>query len=120
MAKPKITYSGVCGNCGRESHYMHRDHRHPVRLGGSDNQSNLQDLCLECHYRKTFLETILMTFNCETAVVREWFQLAFQKDAQKIKTFVNHMAITSAHLDEVYDSLFLEQKSNNNNNENNS
>lgn len=29
------------------------DHRIPVLEGGSDDLSNLQTLCLECHYRKT-------------------------------------------------------------------
>ena len=43
---------GKCRSCGTERR-MHRDHIVPKSLGGSDNDSNIQYLCANCHEDKT-------------------------------------------------------------------
>lgn len=94
-------HTGRCNACGRESIYCERDHRVPPRLGGGQTQRNLQDLCLECHRRKTHLEVSLFDFNCETETVRDWFFLAFQNDDGMIKTFLDELALRLSHFREV-------------------
>lgn len=100
--KPPNNYQGHCFACRRESHYLERDHRIPTRLGGSYGAYNLQDLCLECHKRKTLLECSLMSFECESDVMREWFQLAFQDDLERIKAFVDNLSMRATHFREVF------------------
>jgi 5-methylcytosine-specific restriction protein A len=45
----------TCRTCGRATDKREGevDHRTPLALGGSDDASNLQWLCIECHQLKT-------------------------------------------------------------------
>lgn len=95
------SYTGTCNACGKQSEYLEQDHRVPVRLGGDQHRTNMQMLCLECHKRKTFLETSLFSFYCTTDTVREWFRLAFQDDKERIKLFIDQLALRVSHFGEV-------------------
>jgi Restriction endonuclease len=103
--KIKRTYAGNCNACGRETKYLERDHRVPVRLGGGQTHHNLQDLCLDCHHRKSALEASLMSFSCESEVVREWLKLAFQDDTDSMKEFADEVYLRSKHLLEIISRL---------------
>lgn len=100
------SYEGTCNACGNESKYLERDHRVPPRLGGErSHQSNLQDLCLECHKRKSVLEVSLMNFYGPTDVVREWLLLAFQDDVDSMIAFAGKIAMRATHIREVVSTL---------------
>jgi hypothetical protein len=42
-----------------------------------------------------------MNFDAGSDEVRRWFYLAFQDDVERIRTFVNHLALRASHLEEV-------------------
>ena len=44
---------GPCGKCGVERRFLHRDHIMPRFRGGTDDPSNIQYLCANCHEDKT-------------------------------------------------------------------
>ena len=46
--------NSICAICGNEAAEV--DHIVPVRLGGTNDESNLQALCKSCHSRKTAKE----------------------------------------------------------------
>lgn len=50
--------SFCCAECGRawNEHLDHVDHRVPLEAGGSNDDANLQLLCVDCHARKTAAE----------------------------------------------------------------
>jgi hypothetical protein len=48
--------SGPCGKCGTPRESLHRDHVVPLWAGGSDDPSNYQYLCANCHQDKTLTE----------------------------------------------------------------
>ncbi|MDR5802339.1 HNH endonuclease signature motif containing protein [Caballeronia sp. LZ001] len=50
--------SFCCAQCGRawNEHIDHVDHRVPLEAGGSNDDANLQLLCVDCHARKTAAE----------------------------------------------------------------
>lgn len=50
-----LAHNYTCANCPRiwQSHRDHIDHRIPREQGGSNDESNLQPLCFECHKAKT-------------------------------------------------------------------
>jgi len=45
--------SGNCEHCGVWRRSLHRDHVLPKFKGGSDDPSNIQNLCANCHEDKT-------------------------------------------------------------------
>jgi hypothetical protein len=94
-------YSGVCQACKRESQYIERDFKIPVRMGGDNEEHNRQDLCLECHRHKTHLERTLFGLYCDTETVREWFRLAFQDNLEDIKDFQDRLEMRMSHFREV-------------------
>jgi 5-methylcytosine-specific restriction protein A len=56
-----LVHNYVCALCPRvwQPHRDHIDHRIPREQGGSNDESNLQPLCLECHRAKTAAEAAL-------------------------------------------------------------
>lgn len=52
MRKPRRR-SGNCAKCGIFRISLHRDHIVPRFLSGSDDSSNIQELCANCHEDKT-------------------------------------------------------------------
>lgn len=52
---------GCCQQCGETEGQMHIDHIVPKRLGGTDHDENLQQLCQKCNLRKggAFFEAAL-------------------------------------------------------------
>ena len=54
-----LAYNYICAHCPRvwQPHRDHIDHIVPREQGGSNDESNLQPLCLECHQAKSALET---------------------------------------------------------------
>lgn len=95
-------YHGTCNVCGRESRFLERDHRVPPRLGGDlFHQANLQDICLECHKRKTTLEAGLMNFECTSAEVQEWLTMAFGADFGNMHGFADSLELRAHHVAEV-------------------
>lgn len=100
---------GPCYACGKLSLYLERDHRVPPRLGGSRRHFNLQDLCLDCHRRKSIIEVDLMSLNAESDDVKEWFHLAFQSKPELVKHFIDNIALRVGHFREVYGKLLDEQ-----------
>lgn len=53
---------------------------------------------------------MLMAFECETFVVREWFALAFQNDDAEIKFFIDNLTLRCTHFREVRASLVTEKE----------
>lgn len=53
-----LAHGYQCAGCGRAwlSHKDQIDHRIPREQGGSNEESNLQPLCNECHQAKTAAE----------------------------------------------------------------
>lgn len=49
-------HSGNCALCGTFRKSLHRDHIIPRFEGGSDDDSNLQLICANCHEDKTALD----------------------------------------------------------------
>ena len=47
---------GNCELCGTYRKVLHRDHIKPRFLGGTDDASNIQYLCANCHEDKTLNE----------------------------------------------------------------
>ncbi|MDE0241114.1 MAG: HNH endonuclease signature motif containing protein [bacterium] len=50
-------YGGMCGICGRtiaDDDEYEIDHAIPLGLGGTDDDSNLQPVHIECHRAKTY------------------------------------------------------------------
>src|SRR5688500_890115 len=103
--KIRKMFEGTCGFCRKESKYLERDHRVPPRLGGTNHESNIQHLCLDCHMRKSALEASLMSFSCTTDIVKEWFKLAFQEDSHMAKMFVSELGMRVTHFREVAGDL---------------
>jgi len=52
MSKSKH-YVGACSRCGVHRDTLHRDHVIPKWASGSDDESNIQYLCANCHEDKT-------------------------------------------------------------------
>ena len=52
---PRIRHrtSGNCQKCGTWRQSLHRDHKIPQFEGGSDDESNCQYICANCHEDKT-------------------------------------------------------------------
>ena len=48
-----FAHDGICACCKCESDEMQIDHIVPLGNGGSNERSNLQMLCVECHKEKT-------------------------------------------------------------------
>jgi len=48
--------SGHCPLCGTWRKVLVRDHIHPKHLGGTEDSSNLQYICANCHQDKTEAE----------------------------------------------------------------
>jgi len=48
--------SGKCAKCRKHVKRLQRDHIIPLSWGGSNDTSNLQDLCGPCHRAKTAAE----------------------------------------------------------------
>lgn len=46
-------YGGKCATCESTGPF-HIDHIQALARGGSDDDSNLRPLCVDCHRRKTF------------------------------------------------------------------
>jgi len=105
VGRPQKTYSGTCNACGKQTKFVERDHRVPVRLGGEQNHRNLQDLCLECHRAKNLLEVTLFDLDGSTETVREWFRLAFQDDTESIAYFIGELSMRVSHFREVLRSM---------------
>lgn len=53
-----LAHGYLCAGCGLtwRSHHDQIDHRIPREQGGSNDESNLQPLCLPCHQAKTAAE----------------------------------------------------------------
>jgi len=51
-----MAHSGNCQKCDISFSYLERDHIVPRHLGGTDDESNLQWLCPNCHTLKTIAE----------------------------------------------------------------
>lgn len=49
----------ACQCCGRVTTELELDHIINVAQGGTDDESNLQSLCVECHKKKTQQESRL-------------------------------------------------------------
>ncbi|WP_111891608.1 HNH endonuclease [Acinetobacter sp. MB5] len=49
----------ACQCCGRVTTELELDHIINVAQGGTDDESNLQSLCVECHKKKTQKESRL-------------------------------------------------------------
>lgn len=47
----------ICQEQGRVTAVAHWDHIIPLHMGGADDESNLQGLCLDCHDAKSSRET---------------------------------------------------------------
>ncbi|MCX0337428.1 HNH endonuclease [Acinetobacter radioresistens] len=47
----------TCCSCGRVTHELELDHIVNVAQGGTDDETNLQSLCVECHKKKTSKES---------------------------------------------------------------
>lgn len=47
----------TCNQCGMVSLSNEVDHKHPLHLGGSNDDANLWVLCTECHKAKTAQES---------------------------------------------------------------
>ena len=47
----------TCACCGRITDELEADHIVPLYLGGADDESNLQALCIECHATKSARES---------------------------------------------------------------
>lgn len=48
-------YNGKCYLCGSDAKKLSLDHIHPVRAGGSDDESNLAPACYSCNnFKMTF------------------------------------------------------------------
>jgi len=50
--------SGTCPLCGTWRQTLHRDHKIPKFKGGSDDESNIQYICANCHEDKSRDERI--------------------------------------------------------------
>jgi len=50
--------SGTCPQCGTWRYSLHRDHIVPKFKGGSDDTSNHQYICANCHEDKSRIERI--------------------------------------------------------------
>jgi 5-methylcytosine-specific restriction endonuclease McrA len=48
--------AGNCEKCNTYRESLHRDHIRPKYLGGSDDPSNIQYLCANCHEDKSLVE----------------------------------------------------------------
>jgi len=51
----------ACDEVGRVTSATQVDHKTPVALGGTDDWSNLQSICDDCHARKTAREVRSLT-----------------------------------------------------------
>ncbi len=47
----------TCCSCGRVTMELELDHIVNVAQGGTDDEANLQSLCVECHKKKTSRES---------------------------------------------------------------
>lgn len=56
MVRLRLPTPGPCPRCGTYRRTLHMDHILPRALGGSNDASNLQLLCANCHEDKTFAE----------------------------------------------------------------
>jgi len=79
--------------------------RLPAKLGGGRAHRNMQCLCTKCQKRKTRLECSLLSYDCTTETVREWFRLAFGDDVEEIERFVGSMRLRTSHFREVLDGM---------------
>src|SRR5262245_48663650 len=46
-------YSHTCASCQCVTRYLELDHITPIEYGGTDEDANLQPLCVPCHEDKT-------------------------------------------------------------------
>ncbi|MBF7693458.1 HNH endonuclease [Acinetobacter pollinis] len=53
----------TCCECGRVTHKLECDHIINTAQGGTDDESNLQSLCTDCHKAKTNKESKFMHRN---------------------------------------------------------
>ena len=56
-AKIHLRDGWTCQSCGRVTQALELDHIVNVAQGGTDDESNLQSLCVECHKKKTQMES---------------------------------------------------------------
>ncbi|MAG66595.1 MAG: HNH endonuclease [Pseudomonadales bacterium] len=47
----------TCQHCGKVTHELELDHIVNVAQGGTDDDENLQSLCVPCHKQKTAMES---------------------------------------------------------------
>ena len=48
----------TCQNCGQVTKHLELDHIVNVAIGGTDDDHNLQSLCVPCHKAKTQIESM--------------------------------------------------------------
>lgn len=101
-----MTYE-LCDHCKRENMYVEIDHKIPPKLGGDNHSSNKHYLCLECHHRKTKLESSLILSHQNSETIKEWFSLAFNNDPDEIREFIHKLRSTASHMREVLDLKIL-------------
>jgi 5-methylcytosine-specific restriction protein A len=56
IRKRKLSVNPLCERCEKEGRVTlaeEIDHIVPIDQGGSDEDSNLMSLCVDCHYKKT-------------------------------------------------------------------
>ena len=78
--------SGPCLKCGVWRHSLHRDHVVPKWKGGSDDPSNFQYICANCHEDKTREEFTGRKFSdAHKAKIRASRQVISDKTREKLR-----------------------------------